>query len=52
MSLLSEFKSARPRKGNDKGKVENLVGYARWNFLVPGPRFESFKALNAQLEMQ
>ena len=21
----------RPGKGNDKGKVEGLVGYARWN---------------------
>jgi hypothetical protein len=25
----------RPGKGNDKGKVEGLVGYARRNFLVP-----------------
>ena len=27
----------RPGKGNDKGKVEGLVGYARRNFLVPIP---------------
>lgn len=40
----------RPGKGNDKGKVEGLVGYARRNFLVPIPRFESFEALNAHLE--
>jgi transposase len=40
----------RPGKGNDKGKVEGLVGYARRNFLVPLPRVESFAALNAQLE--
>ena len=40
----------RPGKGNDKGKVEGLVGYARRNFLVPVPRVESFAALNAQLE--
>ena len=39
----------RPGKGNDKGKVEGLVGYARRNFLVPVPRFESFEALNAHL---
>ena len=39
----------RPGKGNDKGKVEGLVGYARRNFLVPIPVFESFKALNAHL---
>ena len=40
----------RPGKGNDKGKVEGLVGYARRNFLVPIPSFESFVALNAYLE--
>jgi transposase len=28
----------RPGRGNDKGKVENLVGYARRNYLVPLPR--------------
>ena len=31
------------------GKVEGLVGYARRNFLVPIPVFESFEALNAHL---
>jgi transposase len=40
----------RPGKGNDKGKVEGLVGYARRNFLVPVPQVESFAALNASLE--
>ncbi len=39
----------RPGKGNDKGKVEGLVGYARRNFLVPVPVLESFEALNAHL---
>jgi transposase len=39
----------RPGKGNDKGKVEGLVGYTRRNFLVPLPAFESFEALNAYL---
>jgi transposase len=42
----------RPGKGNDKGKVEGLVGYARRNFLVPIPEFESYAALNAYLEGQ
>jgi transposase len=42
----------RPGKGNDKGKVEGLVGYARRNFLVPIPTFASFAALNAYLEQQ
>jgi IstB-like ATP binding protein len=39
----------RPGKGNDKGKVEGLVRYARRNFLVPIPS-ASFAALNARLE--
>jgi transposase len=33
-------KFGRPAKGNDKGKVEGLVGYARRNFMVPVPRVE------------
>lgn len=40
---------ARVGKGNDKGKVENLVGYARRNFMVPVPEFENFSALNHHL---
>ena len=47
---LFEDRFGRPGKGNDKGKVEGLVGYARRNFLVPIPSFESFVALNAHLE--
>ena len=39
----------RPGKGNDKGKVEGLVGYARRNFMVPIPRFASWEALNEHL---
>ena len=39
----------RPGKGNDKGKVEGLVGYVRRNFFVPIPRFASWDALNADL---
>ena len=34
---LLEDRFGPPRKGNDKGKVENLVGYAQRNFLVPVP---------------
>ena len=47
---LFEDRFGRPGKGNDKGKVEGLVGYVRRNFLVPIPSFESFEALNAYLE--
>ena len=47
---LFEDRFGRPGKGNDKGKVEGLVGYMRRNFLAPAPSFESFEALNACLE--
>jgi transposase len=40
----------RPGKGNDRGKVEGLVGYVRRNFLVPIPRFAGWDELNAYLE--
>jgi transposase len=43
-------KFGRPAKGNDKGKVEGLVGYVRRNFLVPIPRVNSWDELNAHLE--
>jgi transposase len=46
---LFEDRFGRPGKGNDKGKVEGLVGWIRRNFLVPIPVFESFEALNAYL---
>jgi transposase len=39
----------RPGKGDDKGKVEGLVGYVRRNFMVPIPQVTSFAELNAQL---
>ena len=39
----------RPGKGNDKGKVEGLVKYARSNFLTPIPVAASFEDLNARL---
>ena len=42
-------KFGRPAKGNDKGKVEGLVGYARRNFLVPVPRVSSWGELNQGL---
>ena len=47
---LFEDRFGRPGKGNDKGKVEGMVGFTRRNFLVPIPSFDSFEALNAHLE--
>ena len=35
--------------GNEKGLVENLVGYSRNNFLVPVPWVDSMDSLNEQL---
>jgi hypothetical protein len=45
-------KFGRPGKGNDKGKVEGLVGYARRNFMVPRPRFATWGEFNAHLLVQ
>lgn len=41
----------RPRHGNEKGAVENLVKYVRNHVLVPVPRYESWEELNASLLM-
>ena len=49
---LFEDRFGRPGKGNDKGKVEGMVGYVRRNFLAPVPSFDSFEALNAHLEQR
>ena len=49
---LSTTASGRPGKGNDKGKVEGLVGYARRNWFVPIPHVASWDALNADLARQ
>ena len=46
---LFAAKFGRPGKGNDKGNVEGLVGYARRNFMVPVPRVASWEELNAHL---
>lgn len=40
------------RRANEKGHVENLVGYARRNFLVPVPAVPSFESLNETLALQ
>ena len=49
---LFEDRFGRPGKGNDKGKVEGMVGYTRRNFMVPKPQFASFDDLNAHLAEQ
>ncbi len=47
--FLFEARFGRPGKGNDKGKVEGLVKYARSNYLTPIPEAASFEELNAKL---
>jgi transposase len=44
---LFDDRFGRPGKGNDKGKVEGLVGYVRRNHMTPLPVAASFDALNA-----
>ena len=46
---LFQDRFGRPGKGNDKGKVEGLVKYARSNFMTPIPVAASFEALNGML---
>ena len=38
-----------PGEAHEKGLVENLVGYARRNFLVPLPKVSSYQGLNELL---
>ena len=49
---LFDDRYGRPGKGNDKGNVEGVVGYARRNFMTPLPRFASWDAFNVDLEEQ
>lgn len=46
-AFVADF--CNPAKGNEKGLVENLVGYSRRNFLVPVPRVSSIDELNHRL---
>jgi len=47
--FLFEEAFATVARGNEKGGVENLVGFVRRNFMVPLPNFESFEDLNKHL---
>lgn len=48
--FLFEHHFCLVRRANQKGPVENLLGFARRNFLVPVPKVDSIEALNGQLE--
>ncbi len=43
---LFESSFCNPREAHEKGLVENLVGYARRNYMVPVPEVDSFQELN------
>jgi transposase len=49
---LFESHYCTPGAGNEKGRVEDGVGYARRNFLSPPPEVASFDELNAHLLAQ
>ena len=42
----------RVRRPNEKGHVENLVGFSRRNFMVPVPKVKSIEELNGYLETE
>ena len=44
-----EARFCNPARGQEKGGVEGLVGFARRNFLAPVPEVTDFEDLNAQL---
>jgi len=46
---LFESRFCTPGQGHEKGRVEDAVGFARRNFLVPPPQVDSFEQLNDQL---
>ena len=49
---LYESRFCNPGEAHEKGLVENLVGYARRNFLVPIPEVDSFQELNDLLRQK
>lgn len=44
-----EARFCNPARGQEKGGVEGVIGYARRNFLVPVPEVKDFEELNARL---
>jgi hypothetical protein len=47
---LIEPEFCNPAKGNEKGRVDNLIKFMRNNFFVPIPSFDSMEELNDRLE--
>lgn len=49
-ALALEVEFAAPRRGNEKGGVEGMMGYIEDNFFRPLPTYASLPDLNAALE--
>lgn len=47
---LFEALFTNPSKGNEKGIVENRVGYVRRNYFVPKPKYKTIEELNDYLK--
>jgi len=47
-----EVQVCNPRKGNEKGNVENKVGYIRYNFFTTSPIMYNFEELKDTLRVQ
>jgi transposase len=48
-AYLFDSRFCQPAKGNEKGRIENMVKFAERNLLTPVPRVESLAELNAHL---
>lgn len=46
---LYEAEFCNPARGNEKGRIENLIGFIRENFFVPIPKFTTLSELNDRL---
>lgn len=47
-----ETQVCNPRSGNEKGSVENKVGYVRYNFFPATPIMKDFASFNEALAVQ
>lgn len=48
---LFDSRFCTPARGNEKGRVENMVKFAERNFFVPVPEVNSLEELNEQLQI-
>jgi len=48
-SYLYDANFCNPAHGNEKGRIENLIGFIRENFFVPVPKFDTLEELNDRL---